>query len=292
MLGNSVDFLNGVAGNARIQRSMFKSQGVRVFGLAGWMAMAAGAGWAQASGTPAAKAGVAKPSQAGTALDTPSAQAVSDAAGKGAETPLDSSVPQPNGDASALSSPVAAGANGASIRVGTEVQMILSQAVDSGSKRNGDSVQGVLAAPLRTSAGAVLPKGTVVMGTVVSSAKAGEVVSGGVLSLQLTRVGAVHVITDVLDFNGKEGHKDVADAAPEKGTEAAVASGSVLRFKVMEQGRATGLVPGVAPANVGANTPGAGQPAGTDSRNTGPGVNQTQIHGATQGVVPLGSTPK
>ena len=162
--------------------------------------------------------------------------------------------------------------------------MTLTQALDSGTRMNGDKIHGTLAAPVRTTSGAVLPRGTVVDGTVVSAAKAGLVTSGGILSLQLTRVGGVAVITDVVDFNGQEGHKDVADSAPAKGSEATVAQGTTLDFHVLEVGHATGLVPGVAPAkNAGGNGDG-GQ--GNGPVGNGPGIPQTPIHGATQGVTP------
>ena len=90
----------------------------------------------------------------------------------------------------------------------------MAQGVSSGVQINGDKVRGTLTAAVRTTNGTVLPVGAAVEGTVVSSAKAGVIASGGVLSLQLTQVGGVHVITNVVDFNGQEGHKDVADSAP------------------------------------------------------------------------------
>ena len=254
--------------------------------------------WGQAPPTrPAPAAGT---SQTGnTALDTPAAQGNGDhsalaspVAGSGkvapaglavGEAPLDSTAVPVVGDQSALASPVTPLPRGTAIAVGTEIKMTLSEAVDSGSRMNGDKIQGTLAAPVRTSSWAVLPQGAKVEGTVVSAAKAGLLTSGGILSLQLTRVGGVPIISDVVDFNGQEGHKDVADSAPAKGTEASVASGTTLDFHVMLDGKATGLVPGVAPAkNAGGNNNGGG---GT-TPNAGPGIPQTPIHGATQGVTP------
>lgn len=120
----------------------------------------------------------------------------------------------------------------------------MSDAVNSGVQRNGDIVHGVLAASVKTSAGLTVPSGAKVDATVVSAARAGTMLSGGVLSLQVTRIGGVPVITDVVDFNGQEGHKDVADSAPAKGSEAVVQPGAILQFHVMENGRATGLDPG------------------------------------------------
>ena len=234
-----------------------------------------------------------------TALDTPSAQGTGDhsalaspVAGAGrpvktgpvaGEAALDTAGAKGQGDQSALASPVPPLPRGTGIVIGTEVKMTLTQDVSSGSQINGDKVYGTLTSPVRTTTGAMLPSGAKVEGTVVSSARAGLVTSGGILSLQLTRVGGIAVITDVVDFNGKEGHKDVADSAPDKGTEAAVASGTTLDFHVMQDGKATGLVPGVAPAN----NPGGNQGGANGAApNPGPGIPQTPVHGATQGVTP------
>ena len=257
---------------------------VRVLGLAGLLA---GTMWGQVA-APAA------PQQQG--LNTPATRSAGQAAGKQGEAPLDTPAAQADGDASATASPVPRVPAGTAIRVGSEVRVAVVGQVSSGSLRNGDKVQGTLAAALRTTTG-TLPVGTAVTGTVVSSAKAGEVQSGGVLSLQLTKVGGVHVITDVLDFNGKEGHKDVADSAPAKGSEATVAAGTVLDFHVMQEGKATGLMKGVPPAKGAGGAPqgsqpGKGQAGQNGTPSTGPGVNQTPVQGATQGVVPQASSPR
>ena len=206
------------------------------------------------------------------------------------EAPLDTPSAQGAGDKSALASPVAPLPRGTAVAVGTEIRMTIGQEVSSGAQMNGDKFRGSLVAPVRTTSGAVLPQGTVVEGTVVSSAKAGLITSGGVLSLQVTRVGGVPVITDVVDFNGQEGHKDVADAAPAKGSEASVSAGAMLNFHVLEVGHATGLVPGVPPAQNAGGQGNAGQQGNARQGNApagvGPGIPQTPIHGATQGVTP------
>ncbi len=238
--------------------------------------MALGLGMGLAQDVPATKQG----------LDNAAATAASASKGKTGEMPLDTPIPDRDSDTSATASPVAAGARGSSIRVGTAIEMKMGEAVSSGVQINGARVHGVLTAGVRTTAGVVLPVGTAVDATVVSSAKAGVIASGGVLSIQVMRVGGVPVITDVVDFNGKEGHKDVADAAPAKGSEAMVPVGAALTFHVMQQGKATGLVPGVAPAKgAGGEQGGGGQPA----VNGSPIAGQHAVGGATQGVVPQGS---
>ncbi len=190
-------------------------------------------------------------------------------------------------DTSALESPVAASLAAVALPVGSSVSVRIVAAVSSGTNQNGDVVRGVLSAPVTTTKGGTLAAGTAAVGTVVSSAKAGEVQSAGEISLQLMRVGDAAVISDVLDFSGKEGHKDVADSAPEKGTEAMVAAETVLTFKVLENGRATGLdLEGAAKARsegtVGGR-PGGGAGAGGSlgTPNTGPGANQTPAAGAS-----------
>ncbi len=196
-------------------------------------------------------------------------------------------------DASALESPVAASPTAVALPKGSSVSVQLTEAVDSGTTKNGDAVRGVLSAPVKTVRGETLPAGTAVTGTVVSSAKAGELQSAGELSMQLTRVGNAAIVSDVLDFNGKEGHKDVADSAPAKGTEAMVPAETVLTFKVLENGRATGLdLEGAAKARsegavggAGGGGSGAGKAGvaagATGSPSTGPGANQTPAPGTT-----------
>jgi hypothetical protein len=90
----------------------------------------------------------------------------------------------------------------------------------------------VLATPVRLSNGHVLRAGTHVGVTVLAVAAAGRLSSHGELTLQVTHVGPVSVLSDAMSFFGKEGHKDLPDSAPAKGTEASVAAGATLQFHV------------------------------------------------------------
>ena len=119
------------------------------------------------------------------------------------------------------------------IPTGSAVNFRLGEPLSSARQHNGDSVQGTLAAPLKTADGKLLAPGTPVVGTIVSSTPAGTIQSGGILSLQLTEVGGIPVVTNVRAFDGQPGHKDVADSNPGKGSEAVVNAGAVLAFQVM-----------------------------------------------------------
>ena len=189
-------------------------------------------------------------------------------------------------DASVLSSPIAPLPVGSSVPLGTTLSIRLTDAADSGKVKNGDIVHGVLTSPVKTTRGSTLPAGPPAEAPVVASARAGTIASYGVLSLQLVRVGGVPVITDVTDFNGQEGHKDVPDAAPAKGTEAQVAAGTELNFTVLEVGPATGLDLAGAEKARSEGTVGSGGPmnrqqqptpqnTSTGPPNTAPGVNQS-----------------
>jgi hypothetical protein len=128
------------------------------------------------------------------------------------------------------------GAETVKIKASTPVKVTLAQGASSGGQRNGDMLRGVLADPVTVSNGKVMKAGTPVEVTVLSVAKAGMVQSAGVLSLQVVQVGGVAVTTDVLEFVGQEGHRDVADSNPEKGTEAMVQAGAPLKFQVLGSG--------------------------------------------------------
>ncbi len=191
-------------------------------------------------------------------------------------------VPDPK-DVSAVGSPTAGlrgGAEAVRIKASTAVNVTLTQAVSSGVQRNGAMLEGVLAGPVTASDGRVMKAGTPVQVTVLSVAKAGMVQSAGVLSLQVVRVGGVAVTTDVLEFLGQEGHRDVADANPEKGTEAMVQAGAPLKFQVLGSGdkfdgnETAGK--GGSSVSVGAGTVSA--PAGFARPAAG---TTTAIHGAT-----------
>lgn len=169
----------------------------------------------------------------------------------GGETPIDSSATHPKTDTSAQASPTAAPHQGATLAIGTEVKVRISKPLNSGSAKNGMHVHAALDTPVKTSTGTTLPRGARVDATVVSAARAGIIQSGGLLTLQLTRVDGIAIITDVREFDGKEGHKDVADSNPGKGTEAVVAPDTVLTFRVLQTGR----VPGMPPEPSTADTP-------------------------------------
>ena len=164
----------------------------------GWLAVLAVGMAASARG----QAGGPVPQKPDSGLTTPlPRQDSKPVAGSSLDTP---SVPAPM-DASAEASPTPASKVGLSLRIGMEIPVKMTQAVDSGSVHNGDTVHGVLASPVRASNGVLLREGTRVEGTVVSSARAGLIASGGVLSLQVTHVGGAPVVTDIVDFNGAEG---------------------------------------------------------------------------------------
>ncbi len=105
--------------------------------------------------------------------------------------------------------------NALGISAGTPIHVKLQQAIDSGHARNGDTIQGTLAEPLGT-----LPNGAPVSLTVVAAAPAGEVGSGGVLSLQVTSINGQQMLSQVITAEGKEGVKLLPDDAPSRGTEA------------------------------------------------------------------------
>ncbi len=223
-------------------------------------------------------------------LDTPSVPVAPATAKQPSDAVLDSTGIPGATDSAPEDSPVSRQHVGAGLKVGSPVSMQLSSPVNSGSFRNGDAVHGTLTAPVRTTGGVLLATGTTVDGTVVSAAKAGTMQSAGMLSLQLTRVGAVPVVTDVIDFNGQEGHKDVADSAPEKGSEAEAPAGATLEFHVLENGKVPGIIPGAkldgAPGggSGGGNTPGTLPSTGTPSDSTG--ASQTPINGGSKPTQP------
>lgn len=120
-----------------------------------------------------------------------------------------------------------------SIATGSAIDFRVGSLLSSARQHNGDTVQGTLAAPLKTTDGKLLAPGTPVVGTIVSSTPAGTIQSGGVLSLQVTQVDGIPLVTNVRAFDGQPGHKDVADSNPAKGSEAVVNAGAIVPFKVM-----------------------------------------------------------
>ena len=138
----------------------------------------------------------------------------------------------PVSDAAAEASPTSGIPKAVYIPAHAELVVRLHQPVDSGHVRNGDMLEATLAAPVKASNGRVLPAGTRVGVTVLAVAAAGKFQSQGEMTLQVTQVGPVGVLTDAQTFFGQEGHKDLPDSAPAKGTEAALDGATTLRFHV------------------------------------------------------------
>jgi hypothetical protein len=161
-----------------------------------------------------------------------------------AQQPVDSSVqssplkpppPAPAVDTSVEASPVTGGPSteaGAHIATGATVALRLTEAANSASLKNGDTLAASLTAAVRLSNGRSLPAGTKVSLNVVETVPAGKMASGGDLVLQVVRVGSVSVVTETQEFEGKPGHKDLPDSAPDKGTEAELHAGATLTFHV------------------------------------------------------------
>jgi hypothetical protein len=204
-----------------------------LFTIAAALALGASAG-AQATGTVRMNTLTQSVGQT-PALPEPTVKADGDKTLTG-EIPLDTPGANDPKDVSAVSSPVPASRGGLWIKPGTALSLQMDQPVSSGKHGNGTLVDGILLQPVRMANGALLPKGTPVKATVLAAAPAGKIQSAGVLSLEVVRVGAVAVNTNVLEFTGQPGKADVADANPEKGTEAMVQPGAMLQFKVLGAG--------------------------------------------------------
>jgi hypothetical protein len=134
-------------------------------------------------------------------------------------------------DGSVESSPVPGGTKTGvrgSIAPGTALPIKLSAGVDSGKVKNGATLQATL-----TSAVAVQLSGPQCVGTCSGlTVPADKMSSAGEIDLQVIKVGGYSVFCDTQTFKGKEGHKDVADSAPAKGTDATLAAGAALTFHV------------------------------------------------------------
>ncbi|ADW67307.1 hypothetical protein [Granulicella tundricola] len=170
-------------------------------------------------------------------LATPDVKADGDKGSVG-EIPIDTPGATDPKDVSAVGSPVPAPPRAVWIPQGAGLSLRLNRAVSSDSDKNGAMVDGVLLAPVKLSNGTMLAKGTPVRATVLAVAAAGQIASAGALSLQVVRVGNVAVTTNVVEFDGQRGKTEVADANPEKGTEAMVQAGASLQFKVLGAGDA------------------------------------------------------
>ena len=209
-------------------------------------------------------------------------------AGLTGESPLDTQgVPDPS-DVSLEESPIRATRPGTWIKAQTPLKVKLSHTATSGSVKNGDTVAGVLVDPVKTGNGSVLGPGTPIKATVLSAAAAGKVQSAGVLSVQVFQVGGLQVISNVLEFTGHEGHREVADANPDKGTEAVVQAGVPLSFLALGSGdkpdpseRPEAGVGAVrAAGSVRAGQSSVGPPSGFGRQNPG-STPTTEIHGTT-----------
>ncbi len=161
----------------------------------------------------------------------------------------------PADDTAAQSSPVAESHNrAAGFAVHTTLAVKLSEGVDSGHLKNGQTISATLSAPAKLTSGATLPAGTTAKLTVIATVPAGKLNAVGEMSLQLVSVGKTRVFTETLTYRGQPGHKDLADSAPAIGTDAGLARGATLTFHVQPQpamasappkGTHEGLVTGV-----------------------------------------------
>ena len=209
-------------------------------------------------------------------------------AGLAGETPLDTAaVPDPT-DVSQEGSPIRSTRPRTWIKAETPLKVKLNVSVTSRTVKNGDTVAGVLVDPVKTGNGSVLGPGTPIKATVLSAAAAGKIQSAGVVSLQVFQVGGLQVISNVLEFTGHEGHREVADANPDKGTEAVVQAGAPLSFRALGSGDKpdpnepaegeTGA--GRAAGSVRAGQSSVGPPSGFGRQAPG-SAPTTEIHGTT-----------
>lgn len=121
--------------------------------------------------------------------------------------------------------PIATLSNSLGVPSGTPIRVRLASKIDSAHVKNGDVVGGKLEAPVGG-----MPVGTPVELTVISAAPAGKIQSFGELSVQLLSVGGHPLLSEMINTQGKEGHKELPDAAPAKGTEAVFSDDQPLTF--------------------------------------------------------------
>jgi hypothetical protein len=153
-------------------------------------------------------------------------------------SPLKPPPPAPIVDDSAQASPITGGPathGAAHIAAHTAIAVRLTQAASSATLKNGETLSAVLTAPVKLTNGSSLTAGTKVSLTVVVTVPAGKMDSAGDFTLQVDKVGAVSVTTDIQEFHGKPGHKDLPDSTPTKGTEAELHVGSMLTFHVQAE---------------------------------------------------------
>ena len=111
--------------------------------------------------------------------------------------------------------PIVGIGNAYGIPSGSQIQVRLEKAIDSGHAHNGDLVNGTLIAPLGS-----LPAGTPVRLTVVQAAPAGTIASYGELSIQVVSIADHRILSNTVTALGKKGAQELPDAAPARGTEA------------------------------------------------------------------------
>jgi len=198
-------------------------------------------------------------------------------------SPLQPTPKVPAVDAAVQSSPITEPhSSGICIAPHTAIPIALSNAIDSGKVKNGQTIPAKLTTAVQAH-GKNLPAGTPVGITVVATVPAGKLNAVGEFSLQLESVGGIHAYTDTQTFRGKPGHRDVADAAPTLGTDAGLASGAALTFHVLPPPtEATGPPPNVqnTPGRVNGVAPGSPPPAGSSPRQAAeenPGNTSTTI---------------
>jgi hypothetical protein len=105
--------------------------------------------------------------------------------------------------------------NSLGVPSGTAIHVRLTKAVDSGHAKNGDMLDGVLAAALGPA-----PAGSPVKLTVVAAAAAGTMTSAGELSVQVVSINGQDILSNVITAEGEAGKTEFADDNPSRGTEA------------------------------------------------------------------------
>ena len=163
-------------------------------------------------------------------------QPVTDSAAQA--SPLNRVTGQPVNDAASQASPVTAALYrglGVHLAPHTPIPIQLAENIDSGFLKQGQDVKAHLSAPVSVYGGPTLPAGTPVQLSVIASVPAGRMMAQGEFSLQVLRIGNINVYTDTLVFDGKPGHQDLPDSAPELGTDAGLPSGAPLTFRVQPQ---------------------------------------------------------
>lgn len=219
------------------------------------------------------------------AAQTKRCQPVNDSSAQA--SPIGTAPAAPATDASNEASPVDASHRGSAkgLTPHTQLHIVLNEAADSGTLKNGQTLHGKLSTPVASngSGKGSWKAGTPVLITVVGTVPAGKLNAVGELSLELFQVGNQSVQTDVLTFRGQPGHRDLPDSAPMVGTNAGLKAGSALTFSVsptpsfsespstrkVQPGSVTGVASGSKPTNYG--QPAASGPGGGNGAAAGKG---------------------